>query len=361
MTLPFGTDKETFEHSLLLVLCNRLVACLLAAACLMVSLCTNRSLKHWLLGVWTNGLRDFSLKLLCLPLLHVKSCSGVLDCPLFGVATQACSEVVCVSCLAALQVTRQGVALSAPWYSYAGVSLSNVAATSCQYEALKHVSFPVQTLGKCAKTLPVMAWGILMLRKTYQSRDFLLAALLSAGCTLFLLSGSTGSTRSSAASPSGALLGPELSGGMLMMGYLGLDGFTSSFQEKLFRGYRMTTLNQMLHVSAYSAAGSLAGEPLTVDLLEDMSQVALAYRQQVLPVVRPCIVPCMMCCLGPSAKTLCYGGLQGSSCQGSCSQHWLSWCGTPLHCSSQLRYQLPPPWVRAHVCSCLSCEARPQS
>ena len=58
MTLPFGKDKETFEHSLFLVLCNRLVACLLAAACLMVSLCTNCNLKDWLLGKWTNGLRD---------------------------------------------------------------------------------------------------------------------------------------------------------------------------------------------------------------------------------------------------------------------------------------------------------------
>ena len=56
MTLPFGKDMETFEHSLFLVLCNRLVACLLAAACLMVSLCTN-CLKDWLLGEWTIGLR----------------------------------------------------------------------------------------------------------------------------------------------------------------------------------------------------------------------------------------------------------------------------------------------------------------
>ena len=280
--------------------------------------------------------------------------SSVLGCPTFGIAMQACSEVVCVSWLAALQVTRQGVALSAPWHSYAGVSLSNVAATSCQYEALKHVSFPVQTLGKCAKTLPVMAWGILMLRKAYHTRDFLLAALLSAGCTLFLLSGSTRATRSSVTSPSGALLGPGLSGGMLMMGYLGFDGFTSSFQEKLFRGYRMTTLNQMLYVSAFSAAGSLAGEPLDCGhAVTHMSQPDSAHRQQGMPVILPCIVLRMVCCRVPLAKTLGCGGLQGSSCQGSCSQHWLSWCATPLHCSSQLPYLLPPPWVRAHVCSCL--------
>ncbi len=56
MTLPFGKDKETFEHSLFLVLCNRLVACLLAAACLMVSLCTICSPMDWLLGEQSNGL-----------------------------------------------------------------------------------------------------------------------------------------------------------------------------------------------------------------------------------------------------------------------------------------------------------------
>ena len=36
----------------------------------------------------------------------------------------------------------------APVYSYFAVSFSNVIATTCQYEALKFVSFPVQTLGR---------------------------------------------------------------------------------------------------------------------------------------------------------------------------------------------------------------------
>ena len=57
MTLPFGKNKETFEHSLLLVLCNRLVACLLAAACLMVSSGISYSLQDCLLGAWTSGLQ----------------------------------------------------------------------------------------------------------------------------------------------------------------------------------------------------------------------------------------------------------------------------------------------------------------
>ena len=35
----------------------------------------------------------------------------------------------------------------APPYNYAAVSVSNVVATFCQYEALKHVSFPMQVGG----------------------------------------------------------------------------------------------------------------------------------------------------------------------------------------------------------------------
>ena len=39
----------------------------------------------------------------------------------------------------------------------------------------------------------------------------------------------------------------------LMGGYLGFDGFTSTFQDKLFTGYQMETYNQMLWVNFCSA------------------------------------------------------------------------------------------------------------
>ena len=64
----------------------------------------------------------------------------------------------------------------ARWWEYCAVSLSNVVATTCQYEALKYVSFPVQTLGKCAKMIPVMIWGTLMMRRTYPAQKYLVRA-----------------------------------------------------------------------------------------------------------------------------------------------------------------------------------------
>mmetsp|Transcript_12298 Transcript_12298/g.21003 ORF Transcript_12298/g.21003 Transcript_12298/m.21003 type:complete len:204 (+) Transcript_12298:3-614(+) len=44
----------------------------------------------------------------------------------------------------------------APLHKYFMISVSNVLATTCQYEALKYVTFPTQTLFKCGKMVPGM-------------------------------------------------------------------------------------------------------------------------------------------------------------------------------------------------------------
>ena len=121
----------------------------------------------------------------------------------------------------ALQVQKQPMQPVVPIANYATVSLSNVIATSCQYEALKHVSFPVQTLSKCAKMIPVMIWGALIARKTYSIKQCCVAALVTVGCTCFLLSGSTTSKNANDSS---------LNGFVLMLTYLAFDGFTTTFQ-----------------------------------------------------------------------------------------------------------------------------------
>jgi len=132
----------------------------------------------------------------------------------------------------------------APIYSYFAVSFSNVIATTCQYEALKFVSFPVQTLGKtlpsrprtqgfsgkCAKMIPVMIWGAIMSRKRYTFKDYVIAVLVTGGCTIFLLTGEVKSKK--AADDSNT----NVKGLLLMLSYLAFDGFTSNFQDSLFKG-----------------------------------------------------------------------------------------------------------------------------
>jgi solute carrier family 35 (adenosine 3'-phospho 5'-phosphosulfate transporter), member B2 len=168
----------------------------------------------------------------------------------------------------------------APLYAYAAVSLSNVVATTCQYEALRYLTFPMQTLAKCAKMLPVMLWGAAINSKTYSLQvltthvrimpdlrhtnnpaskahmpldepifasgaeacqedlhavrlfglqDYGAALLITIGCACFMV---TGSVSAKAAQHTMAVGGlpSHVFGAVLMVTYLTFDGFTSTWQ-----------------------------------------------------------------------------------------------------------------------------------
>eukprot|EP00951_Prasinocladus_malaysianus_P020106 scaffold164026_cov48-Prasinocladus_malaysianus.AAC.1 len=115
----------------------------------------------------------------------------------------------------------------APLTSYAGISLANVVATTCQYDALKYVSFPVATLGKCAKMIPVMLWGTIMNRKKYTQLEYSMAVVITMGCTFFVL---TGEIRSRVLEHHHVEGVEYFYGGVLMSTYLAFDGFTSTLQ-----------------------------------------------------------------------------------------------------------------------------------
>ncbi|KAF9605816.1 hypothetical protein IFM89_018641 [Coptis chinensis] len=55
-----------------------------------------------------------------------------------------------------IKASKKALDPVAPIYKYCLISVSNILTTTCQYKALKYVSFPVQTLAKCAKMIPVM-------------------------------------------------------------------------------------------------------------------------------------------------------------------------------------------------------------
>lgn len=177
-----------------------------------------------------------------------------------------CNRLVTVAVAASLLIANgQDIRPVAPPQAYAAVSVSNVVATFCQYEALKHVSFPLQTLGKCAKMIPVMVWGTIIMRKRYNAKDYGVATAVTAGCTLFLMTGEIKSKHAGADSSTFGIL--------LMLGYLGFDGFTSTFQDKLFKGYQMTIFNQIMYVQAFSAGFSVLGMLTAGQLSEAISFV----------------------------------------------------------------------------------------
>uniref|UniRef100_A0A7S2FI24 Sugar phosphate transporter domain-containing protein n=1 Tax=Alexandrium andersonii TaxID=327968 RepID=A0A7S2FI24_9DINO len=136
---------------------------------------------------------------------------------------------------------------SAPLWKYLVVSLSNVFASTCQYESLKYVSFAVQMLGKSFKMMPVMLWGMAISGKRYSLTDWLIAAGVTAGVTEFLMTGPTASPNDQGNSAKGLLL---------LLAFLGLDGLTSTMQEKLFKEHQTSKYNQMLYINLLSCCVS---------------------------------------------------------------------------------------------------------
>ena len=121
-----------------------------------------------------------------------------------------------------------------PKYLYLIVACSNIAATTCQYEALKYVSFPTQTLGKTMKMVPTMVMSKLIgmyygTPKTYKWVEWLISSAVTSGCLIFLLTGNISSKRSKKGGED------SLFGLLLMVGYLGFDAFTPVMQERLFQ------------------------------------------------------------------------------------------------------------------------------
>eukprot|EP00401_Gymnodinium_catenatum_P007966 CAMPEP_0117475742 /NCGR_PEP_ID=MMETSP0784-20121206/9953_1 /TAXON_ID=39447 /ORGANISM="" /LENGTH=312 /DNA_ID=CAMNT_0005270001 /DNA_START=122 /DNA_END=1060 /DNA_ORIENTATION=- len=152
-----------------------------------------------------------------------------------------CNRAVAVL-FAAVMVGCKGESYrnTAPLWKYVTISFSNVYASSCQYEALKYVSFPVQMLGKSFKMMPVMLWSMVVSGKHYSFQDWLVACAVTGGVTEFLLTGPITNNTDTGSSAKGLLY---------LAAFLALDGFTSTFQERLFQEHVTSKFNQMLYIN----------------------------------------------------------------------------------------------------------------
>ncbi|XP_013417275.1 adenosine 3'-phospho 5'-phosphosulfate transporter 1 isoform X2 [Lingula anatina] len=150
---------------------------------------------------------------------------------------------LCVACVTLLLTSSPRH--TAPLYKYSYSSFSNIMSSWFQYEALKYVSFPTQVLGKASKIIPVMLMGKIVSKKTYQYYEYITAALISVGVSMFLLSRDEESDKahSSVTTSSGIIL---------MVGYMAFDSFTSNWQGELFSAYKMNPIQMMAGVNLFS-------------------------------------------------------------------------------------------------------------
>lgn len=151
-----------------------------------------------------------------------------------------------------LKMTKSGQ-WNGPFYRYSFTSLSNICSSWCQYEALKFVNFPTQVLGKASKMIPVMIMGKFVSKKTYQYYEYVVAAMISIGVSLFLTA-TAGDKHSSTVT--------TVSGIVLMVGYMGFDSFTSNWQSHLFNEYKIPSMQMMFNVNCFSSMFTLV--PLVI-------------------------------------------------------------------------------------------------
>ena len=128
---------------------------------------------------------------------------------------------------------------TAPFYKYAYPSISNTLSSWCQYEALKFVSFPTQVLAKASKTIPVMLTDKVVSNSTYPCYEYFTASLMSIGVTIFMLSADPDVDQHRSVQTT-------LAGIVILIGYVAFDSFTSNFESKVFKDYKVSSIQMML-------------------------------------------------------------------------------------------------------------------
>ena len=134
--------------------------------------------------------------------------------------------------------------VDAPFYMYSYASLSNILSSWCQYESLKYIIFPLLTLGKSCKVIPVMIMGKFISKKSYETYEYVTAVFISIGIFMFFIS-----TKEDKKVYQETLL---VSGLILLIGYLLFDSFTSNWQDKIFKDYKVSPVKMMFGVNLCS-------------------------------------------------------------------------------------------------------------
>lgn len=146
--------------------------------------------------------------------------------------------------------------VSSPLWEYSFPSVANMLSSWCQYEALKYVSFPTQMLAKAFKLLPVMMMGMFLHNKSYESYEFVSAAMIGFGLFLFLDSAEQIDLKENSFGDPGNMRG-AMCGVVLLILFLFFDSFTGQWQSRMFKlNKSMSPLQMMLIMNAFSVVFS---------------------------------------------------------------------------------------------------------
>jgi len=115
----------------------------------------------------------------------------------------------------------------APLLAFTPCALSNTMSSWSQYASLKYVSFPVQTVFKSSKIIPVMGMGRLLKGTSYPLGQYVEALLITIGVAIFSMYSKTPNSDAKT----------EVIGLLFMCSYIFFDSFTSQWQDRVYNEY----------------------------------------------------------------------------------------------------------------------------
>lgn len=135
------------------------------------------------------------------------------------------------------------LAIPAPYYAFAPCALSNSLSSFGQYQALRYVSFPLQTISKSTKVIPVMLMGKVLNKKSYPAVDYIEALVISVGVSIFSLGNGLNAGKDTSGSGE---FGLALLGISMLGLYVVSDSFTSQWQSKVYQAHPTVDQFQMM-------------------------------------------------------------------------------------------------------------------
>ena len=155
--------------------------------------------------------------------------SGLFPSPAFAVFSNRVLALMVASFVVKSKHGSLSPPKSAPFLSFAPCALSNTISSWSQYSALAYVTFPVQTIFKSSKIIPVMLMGRILKKTVYKTRDYLEAVMITFGVSVF-------SYFSKSKVQSGENT-TEIMGVVLLTCYIFCDAFTSNWQSRIYQQY----------------------------------------------------------------------------------------------------------------------------
>jgi len=146
----------------------------------------------------------------------------------------------------------------APLWAFTPCALSNTMSSWSQYASLKYVSFPVQTVFKSSKIIPVMMMGKFLKGTAYPKSQYAEALFITVGVAIFSI----------ASKSSDKDTNTELIGLVFLLMYICFDSFTSQWQDKVYVQYGRANVDpyqMMLGVNSSAICITTAGLIITGD------------------------------------------------------------------------------------------------